>query len=57
MLIFVGLGENSFNQKTVKSVALNFFVSCTAGAKKSPLSSLNKFSLLKTKAMLLDTMV
>ena len=52
MLILVGLGENSFNQKTGQSVASNLFVSYKADAEKSTLSELNKLSLLKTETML-----
>ena len=49
MLILAWLGANNFNQKTGQSVASNFSVSCTTGAKPLliPRRNLNKFSLLK----------
>ena len=57
MLILACLGTNNFNQKTGQSLALYFFVSCTAGAKTSFLRKLNKFSLLKIETILFDAMI
>ena len=41
----------------VQSVAQNFFVSCTAGAKKSHLPDLNKLCLLRTRNMFFDAVI